>query len=487
MRVTWVLTSLLLASMTFAAEYQPSAEDWQQLQQRAEQQQKNYTDLNTKILATLGITHKETRVLLLLDADAVPAGSQLSYGALQDLLQHVEIAAADMDGLFARLKALPEAHRTRVQYLELLHKVKNLQRQCDQDWGRLSDGESAEREKKAIRTVEAQLKAARETQKVIPVAPLPRGLCLTWEDFPCIDGSTTAQPLSAMIACRLLGLRARWGARTVAFFMGFPASERVLYPISGASTLPGPDAYYDRFPGLHLSLDLSGTHEAYQNLTLGVCSLILVARPPSADELALAKEKGIELDARPIGYDAFIFLLNNKNLLNSLTVQQIQDIYQDNILNWSELDGSNEKVVAYQRGEDSGSQETMEHLVMKDLPMAPAEHVMIEDSMSSPYMLLPYSSGGIGYTFYYYHTVQSPEALKNGQQAPIVKICAVNGVAPTPDTIRNRTYPFVTEVYAVVRKDQPAESSAVRLRDWLLTPEGQALVKESGYVPLPVK
>jgi ABC-type Fe3+ transport system substrate-binding protein len=29
------------------------------------------------------------------------------------------------------------------------------------------------------------------------------------------------------------------------------------------------------------------------------------------------------------------------------------------------------------------------------------------------------------------------------------------------------------------------DSAAVRLRDWLLTPEGQALVKESGYVPAP--
>ena len=79
--------------------------------------------------------------------------------------------------------------------------------------------------------------------------------------------------------------------------------------------------------------------------------------------------------------------------------------------------------------------------------------------------------------------MQSPD--RPGASRPsLLKMCAVNGIAPSDDTIRNRTYPYVTDVYAVVRNNTPADSPAVRLRDWLLTPEGQAVVKESGYVPL---
>lgn len=55
-------------------------------------------------------------------------------------------------------------------------------------------------------------------------------------------------------------------------------------------------------------------------------------------------------------------------------------------------------------------------------------------------------------------------------------VAAVNGI--------DRSYPLVTPVYAVIRKSDTPEKSSVRLRDWLLTPEGQSLVKESGYVPL---
>jgi phosphate transport system substrate-binding protein len=61
---------------------------------------------------------------------------------------------------------------------------------------------------------------------------------------------------------------------------------------------------------------------------------------------------------------------------------------------------------------------------------------------------------------------------------------AVNGIVPTYQTIRERTYPFTTEVHVVIRKGLDGASPAVRLRDWLLSEEGQTVVRESGYVPI---
>ena len=65
-----------------------------------------------------------------------------------------------------------------------------------------------------------------------------------------------------------------------------------------------------------------------------------------------------------------------------------------------------------------------------------------------------------------------------------VKLLGVNGVLPTSETIASGTYPLVTGVYAVLRADLPPDSSAVLLRDWLFSEAGQAVVKESGYVPI---
>lgn len=65
-----------------------------------------------------------------------------------------------------------------------------------------------------------------------------------------------------------------------------------------------------------------------------------------------------------------------------------------------------------------------------------------------------------------------------------VRLIGVGGVQPTSEAIASRAYPLVTEIYAVVRTDMPPTSTAVLLRDWLLTEEGQAVVAESGYVPI---
>ena len=65
-----------------------------------------------------------------------------------------------------------------------------------------------------------------------------------------------------------------------------------------------------------------------------------------------------------------------------------------------------------------------------------------------------------------------------------VKACAVDGVLPTSASIRSRRYPFITEVDVVVRRNLRPEHPARRLRDWLLSPAGQAVVEESGYVPV---
>jgi phosphate transport system substrate-binding protein len=65
-----------------------------------------------------------------------------------------------------------------------------------------------------------------------------------------------------------------------------------------------------------------------------------------------------------------------------------------------------------------------------------------------------------------------------------IRALAVEGVLPTSDTIGSCRYPFVTEVYVVVLGDLSSKLPAHRLRDWLLGPTGQAVVAESGYVPI---
>ncbi len=80
---------------------------------------------------------------------------------------------------------------------------------------------------------------------------------------------------------------------------------------------------------------------------------------------------------------------------------------------------------------------------------------------------------GIGYSVFYYE--------ENMALNEYIDLIAVDCDQPTLESIENREYPFTSELYSVARADSSPTSLAVRVRDWLLTPEGQELVAQSGY------
>ena len=290
-----------------------------------------------------------------------------------------------------------------------------------------------------------------------------------------VDGSTSAHPLQRTLVCTILEVPCTWSAQTE------ENVQRTIIPD------PAADVHAEEAQVI-MNIVHNGTNGSYLNLIEDKVDFILVARQPSEDELDAARVRGVELDVQEVALDAFVFLANVHNPVESLTIEQIRLIYTGKITEWQELgvvlevngDGN---IHAYQRERNSGSQELMKDLVMKDLSILDAPN-MIVTSMVGPFNSIggnPWTDNGdalgLGYSIYYYTTAMFPHQY--------VRMIPLEGVEPTPDTIRERTYPLVSEVYAVVRKDLPADASARRLMDWLLTAEGQLAVTESGYVSLP--
>jgi ABC-type phosphate transport system substrate-binding protein len=223
----------------------------------------------------------------------------------------------------------------------------------------------------------------------------------------------------------------------------------------------------------------NGTHSGYVNLIDGETELILVARRPSDSELAEAAAAGVELDVRPVALDAFVFVANINAPASDLPLETIRGIYSGEITHWDQaVSGAPaEPITTYKRNENSGSQELMESLVMKETPMVETSDLLILMSMMEPINMLSLDELGIGYSVYFYAEHIFP--------APEVRLLAVDGIAPTAQSISDGTYPLATEVYVAILSDEPPESRATQLRDWLLTDDGQKAVAKSGYVPLP--
>lgn len=218
-----------------------------------------------------------------------------------------------------------------------------------------------------------------------------------------------------------------------------------------------------------------GTHSAYVNLIDHQADLILVARLPSKDELELAKAAQVTLHPQPIALDAFVFIVNESNPVVDLSLQELRGIYTGQLTNWQQVGGEVSEIHPYQRNENSGSQELMRSLVMADLQMVDAPE-MVLPKMFAPFYAVSDDPLGIGYSVFYYEENMAPRER--------VKLCAVEGVMPDKRSIQSLDYPFVTEVYAVVRGDLSTNNLAYQLWQWLQTSTGQELIAESGYVPL---
>ena len=251
------------------------------------------------------------------------------------------------------------------------------------------------------------------------------------------------------------------------------------YPIVDGSTatIPLAEAFEKNFTGReNVEIKHSKTHKAYVNLIDQKADLILVVEP-SEDEINYAKEKNVELQYDKVVNEGFVFFVNAKNPVDSLTLEQIQKIYSGEITNWSEVGGNDEKILAYQRPENSGSQTGMLSLVMKGIKMKKPETTEIAESMIDIIdVVSEYDNGinSIGYSYYYYANTM--------YISDNVKMLKVNGVSPNNDTIKKAEYPILTAYYSVIRKN--SNDKILKLRDEMLSIRGQKVAENAGYVPV---
>ena len=234
-----------------------------------------------------------------------------------------------------------------------------------------------------------------------------------------------------------------------------------LYPVfSGfvGSVYPADRVHFD---GENFTPDsamqYSNTRGAYKGIVDGTVD-IAICVAPSEEQLAYARERGVELEFTPIGRDAFVFLVNRDNPVDNLTVEQLKGIYAGTYRNWSEVGGDNTHIAVLRRNEGSGSQSALVNF-MGDTPVK-------TDYFS-------FLGRSIGFSFRFY--VEG--IVENGA----VKLLALDGVYPSTENIRNGSYPIVNDFYAVTRKGE-TNPNVQKFVAWMLSEEGQAIVEGSGYV-----
>jgi len=273
---------------------------------------------------------------------------------------------------------------------------------------------------------------------VAPTPETPREeFRFTRENFPRMDGSTSTAPLAEAVASVLLG-----------------------EPREAVVEL----AQFNR------------TTQSFRNLAAGLCDILIVAEP-TPEVFEELKEQGFEIEIAPIATDALVFVVNSLNPVDTLTIEQIRDIYTGKITNWNEVGGEDIEIEAFQRNAEAGSQVLMEKLVMKGEPMMDAPSELVSYGMGDLINAVKGfdgSASAIGYTVYYY--------AEDMKMADGLKIISVGNTLPGADTIRSGQYPFLNPYYVVISAKESQDSPARIMYTWLLSEDGQRLVGLEGYV-----
>lgn len=170
-------------------------------------------------------------------------------------------------------------------------------------------------------------------------------------------------------------------------------------------------------------------------------------------------------------------MVNGQNPVDSLTTEQIKDIYSGKITNWSQVGGSDLEILPYQRNTDSGSQNYMTKF-MGDTPISEPKTEMIAIGMGGlmdAVATYDNSEGAIGYSVYSYAAQMYANANK-------VKFIAIDGIEPSKASMADESYPLLSNTYIIYTDKSP--ESVKEFTDWALSDEGQKWVLESGYLPV---
>jgi phosphate transport system substrate-binding protein len=218
----------------------------------------------------------------------------------------------------------------------------------------------------------------------------------------------------------------------------------------------------------------SRTPEAYRRLTAGETDIIFCAGP-SEYQVEFAASYGVEFQLTPIGREAFVFIVNAKNPLENISLDDVRRIYSGEITSWDQLgvEGLGD-IIAYQRPVNSGSQTTLEAL-MEGYPLMEAPEAYVAWDMGAILDRVEYRNypNAIGYSFRFYVT---------GLTQADVKLLALDGVTPCIENITSGAYPQTTVLYAVTRKGDPNPNLKAFL-EWVQSEQAAALIEKSGYVP----
>lgn len=250
--------------------------------------------------------------------------------------------------------------------------------------------------------------------------------------------------------------------------------------LTGAITVQGSDtmvnlsqawaeAFQDKNSGVTISVTGGGSGTGIASLINGTIDFANASREIKGEEAEQAKAGGVEPKEIEVAKDGIAVLVNPANTVGELSIDQLGKIYRGEITNWKDVGGADKAIVLLGRDTSSGTYEFFhEAVVGKD-----SEYAKSMKNLQSSQAIVD-------------EVVGNPDAIGYvgiGYVSDKIKVVALDGVTASVDTVLDGSYPLSRGLY-MYSNGEP-EGAGKAFVDWILGAEGQEIVKDQGFVPLP--
>ena len=211
---------------------------------------------------------------------------------------------------------------------------------------------------------------------------------------------------------------------------------------------------------------------ALQNQTTDLCNASRKIRAAEIAECIKAFGK------RPTEYkvclDGLSVYVAAENPVKELTMDQLMLIFTGKTKNWKEIGGNDAPITVYSRENSSGTYEFFKENVLQGKDFAARAQTM--PGTASVLQAVAKDKNGIGYGGAAYGAGAKHLAIKKTDSSPAIE--------PTEENVVKGIYPIWRYLFVYVNPALDKGDIASYLT-WIRGDEGQKVVKEVGYFPLP--
>jgi phosphate transport system substrate-binding protein len=238
------------------------------------------------------------------------------------------------------------------------------------------------------------------------------------------------------------------------------------------------ERYHQKHPEVSVHVLGGGSGVGIASLIDGNCELANASREIEPKEIGRVKaRRGAEPITHVVGHDALAVYVHKDNPLDSISIEELAEIYGEGgrITRWSQLGAKipgDDAIVRVSRQNSSGTYAYFREAILgkeRDYKLGTLDQSGSKDVVA----LVARTPSAIGYSGMGYAT---PEV----KMLKISKRKGQPGVAPTLENAKKGTYPITRALY-IYTAGEPG-GAAKQYLDWILSPEGQKVVVELGYV-----